>query len=106
MTILSSTSSPKIAKSDIFGSKFKDFYFANYALRQFKGADFKYDNGFLKFQPENTQIKDFFCPKCKFFYSFLHETDFENENSFLQIPVKNIKIRNFLRKLKSFFLLK
>ena len=70
MTILFSTSNPKIAKSDTFGRKFKDFYFANYALRQFKGVDFKYDNGFFKFQPENTQIKQFFALNVSFFIHF------------------------------------
>ena len=31
----------------------------NLKLRKFKGIDFKYENGFLEYQPKNTQVKHF-----------------------------------------------
>ena len=54
MTISFSNSSPKIWKFGIFGPKFKNFYFLHETLQQskFKGADFKYDNGFSKLLPK------------------------------------------------------
>ena len=31
----------------------------NFAIRQFEGVDFKYDNSFLKVHPKNIQIRHF-----------------------------------------------
>ena len=36
-------------------------------LEKIESTDFKYDNGFFKFQPENTKINKF-CPIFKYFY--------------------------------------
>ena len=61
MAIVFSNSGPKISKLGIFGLEFRDFYFFNEILQldKFEGTDFKYDNGFLEFQSEITQIKKF-----------------------------------------------
>ena len=60
MAIVFSNYSPKIPKLGIFVPRFKDFYFAaNFAIKQVRGVNFKYDNGFLEFQPKNIQIKHF-----------------------------------------------
>ena len=53
-----SNSTPKIRKSGTFDPKFKDFNLhQTLQLDKFEGVDFKYGNGFFKFQSENTQIK-------------------------------------------------
>ena len=51
MTILFLNSKPKVPKQDIFGPKFRHFCFFKKILQldDFEGADFKYENSFLKF---------------------------------------------------------
>ena len=41
--------------SDIFGPEFNDYLLLHQILQldRLEGADFKYNNSFLKFQPEN-----------------------------------------------------
>ena len=38
------------------------FFRKKWQFDEFEGADFKYDNDFLKFYPTNTQIRYFFVP--------------------------------------------
>ena len=65
MTIVFSNYSPKIHKLGIFVPKFKDFFLhQTLQIKQIRGQNlegfnFKYDNGFFEFQPENIQIKYF-----------------------------------------------
>ena len=75
MTIDFQSSIPKIPKSGTFGSKFKHFFCEILQRDKFEGADFKYDNSFLKFQPENNEntvsifeyvIKQYFMQNKKF----------------------------------------
>ena len=54
-----------------FWSKFKDFYFwAKFCLKKFEGADLKKPqySSFFEFQPENTQIKQFWFYILKSFF--------------------------------------
>ena len=50
MTIAFKNSSPKITKQGIYGPKFRHFCFFLEVLEfgKIEGADFKYDNSFLK----------------------------------------------------------
>ena len=71
MTTLFSNSSPKIRKLGIFGSKFKDFYFALYfAIRNIWGCWFQIWEWFFRILAQKYQNKAFFCPKCIFFLNF------------------------------------
>ena len=64
MAIIFWSSSPKIWKSGIFGSNFKNFSFLLQILQygKFEGADFNNDNGFSKLLPK-TPKKDIFDSK-------------------------------------------
>ena len=66
MTIVFSNSSSKIRKLDIFGAKFKDFYFAlNFATRQIWGLLFQLWQCFLQILVGNYPNKALFGHKCK-----------------------------------------
>ena len=58
MTIVFLNYSPKVCKLGIFLSNLRIFILdQTVQLNKFEGIDFKYDNGFFEFQPENIQIK-------------------------------------------------
>ena len=72
-------------------------------LEKFEGADFKYDNRFLKFQPQNTQTW-YFLSQIQAF-SLFHDilqldkfegVDFKFDNSFFQIAAQNYPNHAFL----------
>ena len=75
-------------------------------IYKFEGADFKYGNSFLKFQPKNTKIKHFWS-RIQLF-SFLCENlqigkfegaDFKYDNSVLKFQHKHTQIRHFWSKM-------
>ena len=72
---------------------------------KFEGADFKYDNSFLKFQPKNTQIRHFWSQIQAF--SLFHDilqldklkgADFKSHNSFFKILAQKYQNMAFLVK--------
>ena len=95
----------KVSQS-IFGPKFRDFlcFRKSLQLEKFEGADFKYDNGFLKFKVKNTQIRPFWCliKKFLFFRKILRIDKFDGadlkfDNSFFKILAqKNLNKRLLL----------
>ena len=78
-------------------------------LDKFEGADFKYDNSFLKFQPENNQIRHF-CSQVLAF-SISHDifqldkfkgADFKYDNSCFKFQPKILKYGIFSPNLRIF----
>ena len=73
MTIIFSYSRPKIRKLGIFGSKFKDFYFAVYfGIRKIWGCWFQIWEWFFRILDQKYRNKAFFSPK-DIFFKILHE---------------------------------
>ena len=70
---------------------------------KFEGADFKYDNSFLKFQSKNTQIRHFWSQIQVFLFLF---AKFSNQTN-LRVPkkaflIKNTQIRHFWSQIQAF----
>ena len=100
MTILFSNSSPKIPKSGIFGSKFKDFYFCTKLCYKTNSRTLISD--MTIFQPKNTQIRNFWSQLQAFL--FFHEilqldkfegADFKYNKIIFKSQPKNNQIRHF-----------
>ena len=100
MTILFSNSSPKIPKSGIFGSKFKDFYFCTKLCYKTNSRTLISD--MTIFQPKNTQIRNFWSQLQAFL--FFHEilqldkfegADFKCDNSCFEIPIQQDRFKDF-----------
>ena len=64
-------------------------------LNKFAGADFKYDNSFLKFLPKITQIRDFLC-QIKAFLFFQKMFKLDMWQYYLQIPTQDYPNKAFL----------
>ena len=98
-----SNSCQKIPKQGIFNPKIRHFWFFEkiWLLDKLEGADFKYDNIFLKLQPKNTQIRDFLyqTQAFLFFREILQIDKFEGvdfkygNRFFLKFLPKNIQRR-------------
>ena len=113
MTILFSNCSLKIGKQDIFGPKFRHFYFFHDILQLdiFEGADFKQFNIVFIFPLKNTQIRHFWSQIKE--SSILHQTlqqgkiveaDFIYVNNIFKFWPKNTEIRDiFGPKCKDFY---
>ena len=52
---------PEMLKKYSFGTRLLKFYFCTKVriFGKFEGANFKYDNNFLKLLPKNTQVRKF-----------------------------------------------
>ena len=113
MTILFSNSSPKIHNSDIFGPKFRHFFFREtLQIDKFEGTDFKYDNSFFKILAQKYPVKVFLVKNTQkqhfwsqiqtflFLHKILQLDKFENvgfkyDNSSLKFQPENTQIRHF-----------
>ena len=104
MTILFSTSSPKIPKPGIFGSKFKDFYFASYfPRRQIRGRWLQIWQWFFQIPAWKYPNTPFFVLNISIFYFCMKLCILKNFRLLIsktaivlfQIPAKNTQIRNF-----------
>ena len=113
MTIVITISTPKICKSDIFGPKFKDFYFApNVAIRQIWGRSFQIWQWLFRSPVRKYPNKAVFVLNVSIFL-FLHEsshnekfkgTDFENGKSFFfRFQQKTPKYEFFFKNSKAVF---
>ena len=83
-------------------------------IDKFKGADFKYDNSFLKILAQNYPRKTFLVPNLAIFIisrNFAHKilqldqyegADFKFNDKFLKFWLKNTQIRYFWSKFKHF----
>ena len=62
---------PKSTQTRHFSNRKSEFFVLheNIYFVKFEGADFKYDNGFFKFQCKNTQLKEIFVPSLIFFFN-------------------------------------
>ena len=93
----------KNTQQGIFSPNLCIFVFSqNLQIYKFEGADFKYDNSFLKFQPKSTQIRHFGSQIQTF--SFFHKIlqlgkfkcgDFKYDKIVFKFQSKNIQMRHF-----------
>ena len=117
MTVLFSSSSPKILKADIFCLIFRRFCFINKFCNDsnFKRVISNMTTVFLKFFHKNTKIRDFWWKTLKwgifgpkFAFLFLHkilhlskfeDADFKYGNRFLKFYLKSTVIRPYWSKI-------
>ena len=98
-----------------FWSQIWVFLFSRKILKldKIEGPDLKFDNSFLKFLPQNTQIRYFFSPKFSHF-SFFHKmlqldkfegTDFKYDNIIFKVQSKITQIKHFWSQILGFLFL-
>ena len=124
MSILFSNFSPKILKFDVFGQRHQNKAFSALNLEilflrkilqldKFEGANFRYENSFLKFQPENTQIRHFWSKMQAF--SLFHEilqlgksegADSKYDNIIFKFQPKTTQVRLFWSQIQVFLVLR
>ena len=100
--------SPKIQEEGIFVPNLGNFI-EHLELDKHQGAEFKYNNSFLKSWPKIYPSKTFLVPNQAFL--FFHKilkldkfegADFKYDISFLKLQPKNTQIRHFLSKIYTF----
>ena len=106
----------KIPKSSIFGLKLRHFLFFSKTLQlgKFEEVHFKYGSSFLKFQSQNTHLRNFlseiqvflFFYKQNFFLlDIFEDADFKHDNISLKLLPKNTEVRHFQSQFQVFLLL-